>query len=85
MALQKKKLKLAGKEIDVTEVPAIESKELFNEYKLEDGAELKVKNVATSIMRIEGDQNPDGTPIYIVLTGNVVSVVRGPEESARKS
>lgn len=85
MALEKKKLKLAGKEIDVTEVPATESKEFFNIYKLEDGAELKVKSVATSIMRIEGERNPDGNPIYLVLSGNVVSVMHGPEEPAKKS
>ncbi len=79
MPLEKKKLKLAGKEIDVVAVPAAESKEYFNEYKLEDGAELRVKSVATSILRIEGERNPDGTPIYIVLTGTVVSVVHGPD------
>jgi hypothetical protein len=85
MALQKKKLTLAGKSIDVVEVPAIESREFFNEYTLEDGSKIKVKNVATSIMRVEGERNPDGTPIYLVLVGNVVSVVHGPEGLEEKS
>jgi CRISPR/Cas system endoribonuclease Cas6 (RAMP superfamily) len=84
MALQKKTIKLAGNEIQVTDIPAVESKEFFNEYKLEDGSEIRVKTVATSILRIDGEYNPDGTPLYVVLTAPVVSVAQAPKELSRK-
>jgi hypothetical protein len=84
MAL-KKKLKLGGKEIDVVEIPVTDSKEFFNEYKLEDGAQIRVKSVATSVLRLEGERNPDGTPIYLVLSGNVVNVMTGPDTREKKS
>lgn len=84
MAIVTKKIKLAGKEIVVSEVPAVDSKEFFNEYKLEDGAEIRVKSVATSIMRIEGEYAPDGKPLYMVLCGQVVSVGSVPEDLLKK-
>jgi hypothetical protein len=84
MALHKKTIKLAGKEIEVTEVPATESREGFNEYKLEDGSEIRVKNVAISILRIDGEYNPDGTPLYVVGTGTVVSVAKAPADLCKK-
>ena len=64
----KKKLDIFGHETDVTDVPIAEATECFNEYVLEDGSVLRVKTVATSILRIEGQFTPDGKPVYIVLT-----------------
>ncbi len=75
MPEQKKKLPIFGTEIEVSSVPIVKATEFFNEYELEDGSVLKVKSVATSILRIEGQFNPaDGKPIYLVLTSPVVTV-----------
>jgi len=75
-----KKMTLFGREMDVTEVPISESKEVFNTYKLEDGTMLKVKNVAVRILRLEGQFNPspDGRPIYLVFSNPVVDVESSP-------
>ncbi|MGD0694532.1 MAG: hypothetical protein ABSB82_06720 [Terriglobia bacterium] len=77
MPEHKKKLPLFGHEVEVADVPIKKASEYFNEYELEDGSVLRVKSVATSILRIEGQftPEPDSKPIYIVLTGPVVRVV----------
>jgi hypothetical protein len=45
---------------------------------LEDGTVLKVKGVATSVMRIDNQFLPDGNPIYIVYMNPVTSVQSSP-------
>ncbi|HEY5176761.1 MAG TPA: hypothetical protein VII95_14465 [Terriglobales bacterium] len=65
---------MLGRDVDVAIVPILKSSEGFNEYTLEDGSVLKVKSVATSIMRVEGQFLPDGRPIYMVFTTPVVNV-----------
>jgi hypothetical protein len=74
MPEEKKKFPMLGRDVDVAIVPILKSSEGFNEYTLEDGSVLKVKSVATSIMRVEGQFLPDGRPIYMVFTTPVVNV-----------
>ena len=69
-----KKLPIFGFEVDVAVVPVVKSDEQLNTYFLEDGSVLKVRSVATSIMRVEGQYLPDGSPVYIVLATPVTSV-----------
>jgi carbonic anhydrase/acetyltransferase-like protein (isoleucine patch superfamily) len=74
----KKKMPILGVELSVTDVPISESSELFNRYKLEDGSVVKVKNVVTSIVRIDGQYLPDGRPVYFVFSSPVVDVETSP-------
>jgi hypothetical protein len=75
MPEHKKKIPILGLELEVSSVPIRRATEFFNEYELEDGSVLKVKNVATSVLRVDGQFNPvDGKPVYLVLTAPVVSV-----------
>jgi len=78
MTETKRTIKLFGHDIDVSDVPIVEQEEQFIRYKLADGTVLKVKNVATSVLRIENQYLPDGTPIYIMASNPVVSVVSSP-------
>jgi len=78
-----KTIPLFGHDIPVTEVPVVEAEERFVEYKLEDGTILKVKNVATSVLRVDDQYLPDGNPIYIVIANPVVSVVSSPSKKAQ--
>jgi hypothetical protein len=73
-----KTITLFGHDIPVTEVPVVEAEERFIQYKLEDGTLLKVKNVATSVLRVNDQYLPDGSPVYLVLANPVVSVVSSP-------
>jgi hypothetical protein len=74
----KKKIDVFGHQIDVTEVPVAKADEKFVQYELEDGSVLKVKGVAASIMRVDDQFLPDGSPVYIVAMNPVVSVLSSP-------
>ncbi len=74
MPEQKKTLKILGTDMLVADVPITKAIESFNEYVLEDGSVLRVKCVATSIVRIEGQYNQEGRPVYIVYTSPNVYV-----------
>jgi len=78
MAETKKKLVLLGKTFDATDVPIVKAEESFNFYVLEDGSVLKVKSVATAMLRVDGEFLPDGSPVYIVLTSPAVNVESSP-------
>ena len=73
-----KTIKLFGHDIPVTDVPVVDAEERFIEYKLADGSILKVKNVATSVLRVDNEFLPDGSPVYLILSNPVVSVVSSP-------
>ncbi len=78
MPEKKRKINVFGHDVDVAEVAIIQGEEKFLYYKLEDGTVLKVKNVATSVLRVEGQYLPDGNPIYMVASTPVVSVESSP-------
>lgn len=75
MPEQKKKLPFLGVEIDVVDVPVVKSDEQLNTYHLEDGSVLKVRSVATAILRVDGEYLPDGSPIYFIMATPVTKVV----------
>jgi hypothetical protein len=78
---ERKKLLLAGSELDVTEVNVIRKiREEFNEYELEDGSIIRVANPSIVVYRMEGTRDLEGHPTYIVKNGVSVIVVRGPKE-----
>ncbi len=77
-----KTIKVFGHDVAVSDVPVVEAEERFIQYKLEDGTVLKVKNVATSVLRVDGQYLPDGSPIYLVISNPVVSVVSSPLKKA---
>lgn len=57
--------------------------EVWNEYKLEDGSTLKVKLVLQGVKRLD-KCNPDGNPVYMIQSKNIVRVVDIPEKLKRK-
>jgi hypothetical protein len=67
-----------GEEIDFEE-----EKEHWNVYKLKDGTILKVKLILIGVRRLK-KYNPDGTPIYIINSQNVVRAVNIPKELLAK-
>ncbi len=69
---------LEGEDVDFQTV-----KEDWNEYKLNDGTTLKVKLVLVGVKRLKKYQ-PDGKPIYVVNTTNVVRIVDVPEKLRMK-
>jgi hypothetical protein len=62
-----------GEEIDFEEI-----EEQWNVYKLKDGTTLKVKLIVTSVKRLK-KHNPDGTPIYLINSQNIVRTIDTPK------
>jgi hypothetical protein len=60
-----------------------EVSENWNTYKLKDGTTLKVKLVLIGVKRLK-KYNPDGMPIYVINSQNVVRAVNVPEELRAK-
>jgi len=60
-----------------------EKEEHWNVYKLKDGTILKVKLILVGIKRLK-KQNPDGTPLYLINSQNVVRAVDIPKELMAK-
>jgi hypothetical protein len=85
MAETKKTMRLLGQDKIVTEVPVVRSTEAWSEYELEDGSVLRYKTVATSIIRIDGEYNPDGTPIYLLMPAPVIYAVSVPDTLRKPS
>lgn len=83
--MRKKTMKLLGHETAVTVVDIVERKERGPaEYTLEDGSIIRFSAVPTEVMRVDGQFNNDGNPIYIVTNGVVVNVVHAPDDLKRK-
>jgi hypothetical protein len=60
-----------------------EKEEHWNVYKLKDGTTLKVKLILVGIKRLR-KHNPDGTPLYLINSQNVVRAIDIPKELMAK-
>jgi len=60
-----------------------EEEEHWNTYRLSDGTTLKVKLVLRGVKRLKRYE-PDGTPIYVINSINVVRAVNVPKELKAK-
>jgi len=78
-AMEKKtKVNFQGRMVDALEMD-FKSKEEWNTYELSDGATLRLKPVATSIVKILDQYDGVGNPLYMVQSSNVMGV-SAPEE-----
>jgi hypothetical protein len=70
-----RKVRLAdGREGVAMVIPVNNTTENWNEYLLDDGTVLKIKIVLTEVMRVEGEFDPQGNPMYLVNSQPVVNV-----------
>jgi hypothetical protein len=73
---RKKKIPLPdGRLIEGTIVDVTSSQESWNQYLLSDGTVVKMKPVATEILRIDGEYDAEGNPTYVIRSTNVTSVI----------
>ena len=68
---------------EAEEVDFTEEKEYWNVYKLKDGTTLKIKLVLRGVKRLK-KWGPDGSPMYLINSTNVVRGVDIPKELRRK-
>jgi hypothetical protein len=64
---------------DAEEIDFDVEKEDWNIYHLKDGTTLKVKLVLSGVKRLK-KYGPDGAPIYVIASTNVVRAVNVPKE-----
>jgi hypothetical protein len=80
---RKRKINLGSGEVEVTEVGFRSAGENFQEYLADDGSVLRVKLVVTNVLRVDGQYDPQGNPLYLVQSTNVMAV-SAPEELKRQ-
>ncbi len=66
-----------------TVVPFQTGGEHWNEYIVDDGSLLRVKLVATEVIRLDGHYDQEGNPVYVLNSTNVL-VVAAPDDLKRK-
>lgn len=71
--MPKRKVNLGGKEYTAEVLEFETLREGWNSYALEDGTELKLKAVVTDIVRLDGAYAPNGDPLYMVQSSNIVA------------
>lgn len=81
---RKKRLKLPnGSEVDATVLSFQAGGEHWNEYLVDDGTVIRVKLVATEILRLDGQYDAQDNPVYLVQSTNVMAV-SSPDKLKRK-
>jgi len=69
------KVPYQGRQVDGESVEFLTRREDFNEYQLADGKVMKIKMVVTRIIRLNEERAPDGNPVYIIQSQNVVAPI----------
>ena len=72
-----------GNLVEGVVVSVVESIERFSEVRLEDGTMLKTKLSPVEAVRVNGQWDADGSPIYVLKTQNVVAVSESPSNLKR--
>lgn len=71
----KRTLKLPdGRDVEATVMTFRTGAEHWNEYLMDDGSVVKIKLVATEVLRVDGEYDASGNPIYLVSSTNVMAV-----------
>ncbi|MSR77286.1 MAG: hypothetical protein EXS63_03525 [Candidatus Omnitrophica bacterium] len=73
MAENKVSINFGGRQVQATPVEITQNAERWNEYLLEDGTVLKMKLVLKKVLRVDGEFDAEGNPIYIMQSTNVSS------------
>lgn len=84
MAERRVQVPFMGKLVDGMEVPIDESTERWSEIKLEDGSVIRVKQSVASVIRVDGQWDMEGNPLYIVKSAPAVAIVHVEEQYRRK-
>ncbi len=65
---------VSQREVEGTQVDFDSVAEPWASYKLSDGSTLKVRTIVTAVLRLEGEYDAAGNPIYTVSSQTVVQV-----------
>ena len=79
----KVKINFGGEEVEATSIDVNQANELWNQYLLDDGTVIKMKLVATKVLRLDNKYDNEGSPLYFVQSTNIISV-NAPDNLKRK-
>ena len=51
----------------------------WSEFQLVDGTTIKMRPIVKSIIRVEGEHDPNGDPVYVVMADNLVMATTIPD------
>ena len=72
------RINFQGRDVEATPVDFRIEREDWNEYQLMDGSHLRLRLVLSEVLRVEGEYDAEGNPIYVAKSGNVLTV-RAPD------
>jgi hypothetical protein len=72
-----------GRIVEGFEVPVLESTERWTEVKLEDGTVLRLKPTVVSAIRVPGQYDQEGNPMYALKAANAMMVAEAPDHLKR--
>jgi len=81
--MNKVKINLGGEELQAQPIDINQTEEHWNQYLLDDGTVVKMKLVATKVLRVDEKFDPEGNPLYIIQSTNITSV-NAPENLKKK-
>ncbi|MBI4461493.1 MAG: hypothetical protein HY653_01160 [Acidobacteria bacterium] len=79
---RKTRINIGDRTIEAEDMEFQASKEDWSEYQVEDGHTVRIKLVVSSILKTQ-ERDPQGNPVYIVQSTNIVKVLP-PETFSRK-
>jgi len=74
-----------GKVVEGVDVPIEVSNDRWSDITLEDGSVIRIKALVVSVIRIDGQYDQDGNPLYVVKSSTTTAIASAPEELHRKS
>jgi hypothetical protein len=74
MPAKKRKVNVNGQMVEATVMPFQVGGEHWNEYLIDDGTVARIKLVATEVLRVDGQYDQQGNPLYLIATTNVTTV-----------
>jgi hypothetical protein len=80
---EKREYDYQGRKIPGEEIDFETEKEGWNIYKLQDGTTLKLKTVISSIIRLKGEYDGAGNPVYLVNAAPAIAA-DSPEKLKKK-
>lgn len=83
MASKKVQIPFGGKIVSGTEIDVTETIDRATEITLADGSRLRMKSSVISAVRIDGEYDPDGNPMYLVNAAPVLSIIDIPDKLKR--
>lgn len=79
---RKTRINIGDRTIEAEDMDFQSKREDWSEYQVEDGYTIRIKLVVSSILKT-ADRDPQGNPVYIVQSTNIVKVLP-PETYSRK-